>query len=52
MSEETSVFLEETGSGNTCLCGILNGIVRDTNGFLVTSAYVDSELFFCGLVVI
>lgn len=50
MSKETSVFLKETKPEDTCLCGVLNSVVRDTNGFLVNSAYID--FFSCRLVVI
>lgn len=44
--QRTSVFLEEAEAENTCLCGVLNSVVRSTNGLLVISAYVDFSIFF------
>jgi hypothetical protein len=41
LSSRTSVFLEETELENACLCGVLNGRVRNTNGFSGISIYVD-----------
>lgn len=51
LSSRTSVFLEEAELENACLCGVLNGTVRNTNAFLGISIYVDFSIFFsCFLV--
>lgn len=44
LSYGTSVFLEETELENGCLCGLLNGTVRNTNGSLGISIYVDFSI--------